>query len=436
MSRILSLAPNANYIIAEYITELDYRVLILTSKIIRINFLRQEIWKKYKKYLIPFLSHFSKTLTYPTRTNFYKGVKTTIKYESEYGKVYDFCSKSWINNKINKLLIKSVHGKISNYIDKTIVVPLDECVKEENRKEIVKNANNGIKKCIIDDAYFNDFEIADGDHMGIDSSYSIAILSHWIMHRPNGYRYYKFIHIFHGNTPSNLSKYVSIPTKLFSDLIDIIYVGKDKISYSFPFLVFVDVKNKRFVVIDISKIKKVNESDENNGLYICPSGIRVYPVVQKSMDKKVSISGDNMYMNLNRGHILSWILRDKKWRKHIYSLDLTLGENAPLTHIFMSSPNNYVTGKFVHSSISKKFCCTLHKSKNLWFVCDYSDYSKDSDDQKSIKLPLKKKNLVKIQKQGTSFELSWSVVNNYSYPTFLNVTSGLKEWGLEFCSDF
>jgi hypothetical protein len=43
---------------------------------------------------------------------------------------------------------------------------------------------------------------------------------------------------------------------------------------------------------------------------------------------------------------------------------------------------------------------------------------------------------VKIQKQGTSFELSWSVVNNYSYPTFLNVTSGLKEWGLEFCSDF
>lgn len=423
---IFLLVPDTNYAIAEYITELDYRNLILTSKTIRTSFLIQGIWEGYKRHMMPFVSHLSKIYTnnlnelstYPTRTKFCKKINGPIQQDNGYGKVYDFCSLCWINKNTTNMHIKSIYGEITNYINEKTVISLKECAKDENREIETKVVNNNghdlRKREHIIGENFVEFEIADGDHIGLDSSYSIAVLSYWHNYKLKC-RYYKFIHIFCGNTPLNLSKYISIPTKLFSDFIDMTRIDKHKIAYSYPFLVFVN--NKKFIVVDVSK-------------NICPTSIRIYPVPMS--DKKIN----GIYINLNRGHILSWILTDASWIKHIYSLDLTLGLNASPTHAFTAPRNNFVAGKFIHSSTNKRFCCTFNKKQNVWMLGDYSDVRQPFGSESKTPLTIKDLKEIPTQKKG-SFELSWIAVNNYSYPIFLNITEkNSSKWSLEFCSDF
>lgn len=59
LCHILSCPSIVNYEIAKYITELDHRILIQSSKILRNNFLIKEIPLMYRKKILSFIKHVS-----------------------------------------------------------------------------------------------------------------------------------------------------------------------------------------------------------------------------------------------------------------------------------------------------------------------------------------------------------------------------------------
>lgn len=425
------LGSDINFVISEYITELDYRYLILTNKVIRNEFLKKKIWERYKKYIIPFMSHLSKffeyesnvtmslTHTYPIRTKFYKIINKTLYRLKHNGTKYDFCSQYWINSDSTKLHIKSMYGKITNYMNDITVLSLKECCDAEL---MLENEDIDINNNLI--FIHKDFDIIVGDHLGLDSSYGIAVLSRL-----------KYIHIFHGTSPLNLTKYMLIPVKLFDEFIDITSIMARQITFSYPFLVIHNNKQICVVNIMLCQIHNMVSTSETkiNSPYlksICPSAVRTYSIPTHI---------DCIDMNHTRGHILSWNSIDSARIMHIYSLDLTMGSKiSPTglfrqpTHVFISPPHNYITGSFIHSVVNNKFCCTMSKSNNIWLIGDYSESN----------VPLTIKDLVKIPEQKSGiFELSWIAQNNYSYPVFINITRANhvnlnNGFNLEFCSEF
>lgn len=407
--RFSSLGSDINCVISEYITELDYRYLILTNKIIRNEFLRKNIWKRYKKYLMPFLSYLSNffeqnasTTTYPIRTKLYKAMSKRLNKIEKYGrysKYYDFCSQYWINRDLNEIHIKSMYGNIPNYMNDITILSLNGCIQEELMFENEKIVTNGYA-----------FDIINGDHLGLDCSYSIAVL-HCL----------KYIHIFRGTTPLNLMKYMMIPIKLLNEFIDITCFDQYKITYSYPFLVVHDTK--QICVVNITpNLDPNSEPTHKRCIYpkfICPSTVRIYSMPACSGPYAI-------FMHHNRGHLLSLKLSDPSHIMHIFSLDLTMGSTISLTCVFTASFHNHITN-FIHSSINNKICCSLNKSGNVWLIGDYSE----------SKIPLTINDLIKIPSQEIgSFEISWIANNRYSYPIFLNITNRRKEYYLEFCSEF
>jgi hypothetical protein len=454
MCNILKCPSIVNYEISKYITELDHRCLIQSNKIIRSNFLIKEILSMYRKKILPFITHLSslnylrpvqqnnlsKSICsnsidqndfnrYPSRPKFYK---KNINKEYEIGfrdLSHDFCSKSFVSDDMKDLHIESIHGKIDGYIDEKNVISLSECHEKEGRYEAKYNikktdkVRSDKKSCVIKSDLFKEYVIAEGDHMGIDGSYGIAIISHWYNHLLNT-MYCKYIHIFLGESPLMLSRHLSISMDMLNEHIDIKCTDNElKIMYSYPFLVIPHESN--IIVIDTGKLSESNSKTFNK---IDKTAIRTYHIPNSEIMRTI-------YFSLNRGHILSWIMTDLSWLKYAYSLDLTIsrpkvtckGENTLATCILTLPQDIYIPSYFIHSSVSKKFCCVINKYENIWLIGDYSESMK----------PLTIDNLTPIPGQNDSLVLSWCCENNYSYPIFLDITSGNKEdWTIICCSDF